>query len=127
MSTNTVMKTDVLNMAVPVAGALPDYTAVSGDMVHVGYITGRLETDRNAAGFADVKLARFVEIEDIRITAASAVGNIAIGDLLYQAAATPWIVSNNASSFIYGIAYEALAVVGGADTAGIRNVIMGQL
>lgn len=128
MSTNTVMITNTLNMAVPVAGALPDYTAISGDMVKVGYITGRLETDRHATtGFADVKLPRPVEIVDIRVTANAVAGNISIGDQLYMAAAAPWIVSNDPSPFLWGIAYEALAVAGGLDTPGVINVIMGQL
>lgn len=118
MSTVEVNRTRYYYMAVPVG-------TVSGDPIALGFITGHALNDRDAAGNSDVAFPRDVEIVDIPVTARAPV-NIVVGDELYYDAVNN-VVDNNPAGAHYGIALEAIAIVGGVDTTATINVIKGWL
>jgi hypothetical protein len=122
MALNLVNRTRVLNMPVN-AGT------VSGSPVYMGNAVGHALNDRDAAGNADVEFTTTFDIISIPVTARKTVGNIARFDVLYihtaLAPPAPDVVDNDAAGIRYGVANETLAVVGGIDTVGTIQVIVG--
>ena len=117
MSTALLNCGRIYNMAVP-AGT------TSGDPIANGFITGNAVNDRDAAGNADVDIGFVTQLWDIPITARVAIGNIAVGDRLYYDTVNNVVDNDGGVNHVpFGLAFEALAIVGGVDTSATREVL----